>query len=77
MDREIIINVGENSLLRSSEEILVEVRGRPPSRGDHVILASGSQTQMHQQLHIKSEIGQLGPLHNTNLFLGFSCFRII
>ena len=59
MEKEIIINVADNRVLTSSEEVLVEVRGRPPSRGDHVILASGSQIhqQQQQQLLFKSEPG--------------------
>ena len=66
MEKEIIINVNDHRALTSSEEVLVEVRGRPPSRGDHVILASGSQMQQQQQqLLFKSEPGQCNYILST------------
>ena len=45
---QIILNMDDD--FDRSEEVLVEVRGRPPSRGGHVILASGSQHPQQQQL---------------------------
>jgi hypothetical protein len=45
---QIILNMSDE--FDRSEEVLVEVRGRPPSRGGHVILASGSQHSQEQQL---------------------------
>ena len=72
MEKEIIINVNDRRALTSSEEVLVEVRGRPPSRGDHVILASGSQMhQQQQQLLFKSEPGQSNYIFPVSYMIHF------
>ena len=74
MEKEIIINVNDRRALTSSEEVLVEVRGRPPSRGDHVILASGSQMhqqQQQQQLLFKSEPGQCNYIFPVSYMIHF------